>query len=233
MKSTASYDSYLLSQGLGQTTARARAAVARAVLCPPAHSQSLEARHTTRSPYGPDSGRDSQGSPFEHLDSRFEQQSQGVSKGQGQQEFPGQRNRQSQRHGHDGIQRNLLAPYTASKATSASRGGGEDQRGGGKDQRDGCGKVGYGRSRGQSLQALSEATSAAFQVGCVLILASQLYVQSSKLTSAHVHIPGMDCGTCWACLAYSNSIRVIKLEGLRLLPCCCHLGWSCCCMDCA
>ena len=164
-----------MSQGLGQTTARARAAVARAVLCPSAYSQSLEAHHTTRSPYGPDSGRDSQGSPPEHLDSRREQQSQGVSQRQGQWESPGQHDGQSQRPGHDGIQRNLLAPYTASKATSAARGGGEDQR-------DGCGRVGYGRSRGQSLQALPEATSAAFQVGCALTLALHLYMRSSKLT---------------------------------------------------
>ena len=118
MRTATSNDSSLQSQELGQTTARARAAVARAVLC-------------TKAPQHLSSNEPSQQQPGSSPDAPNGTAGQQLQSGHEEQLY---RQHNGHSHGKDGLQRNLLAPYKAARPAVAPAVNHADRDGFGKGQ---------------------------------------------------------------------------------------------------
>ncbi len=118
MRTANSDDTILQSQDLGQPTARAQAAVARAVLC-------------TKSPQHQSSNEPSQQQPSSSPDKPNGTAGQQLQSGH-EEQLHRQLNGHS--HGKDGLQRNLLAPYEAARPAAASAVSHADRDGFGRGQ---------------------------------------------------------------------------------------------------
>lgn len=164
-QSTASNNSTAGSQNLDHTTARARAAVARAVLCehPSPSSSGPSSQHSSSSS---DSGRAS--SCRSSQDSRA---SEGLPERETEEASTSQprelRNVDNRSEGGttapcNGLQRNLLAQYKSDSEGSRMRAQGAQ------------GAIGPSFGRGQPLQPLPEGAPSPFQV-CVLDCSTLLY----------------------------------------------------------